>query len=453
MEKFFKHRYFLISLQFITLFAFVLIIYGAIGVYTDEPVFAKILRNTNFSNLLVWSYWWPILIVSAILFGRLWCSVCPIELVTSFFGKIGLKKTPNSFIKSGWISTLFYATILIIGIHTLAIHRIPQYMAFYMLILFVVAVIVGLIWEKRTFCTYVCPVGHLLGLYSLLSFKGLSVKSKDVCNTCKTKDCISKPNHYKQIGRSCTSELYPATITNNKDCILCGQCFKSCTKDNITIKNKWLSADLYTNIKLSWAEIYFFIMLSSFVIYEILSEWKVTKEILLYVPKTLAQVFDLSPEYFGILKAVLLFIVMPSIFYLLFAILKKLSSKEGLKEIYTKLVLIILPLTASMHLFKALLKTTSRIPYWEYVFGDSKGIETANYIMTDKSYLHKDILVSLSPIISLLAVVLIIGGLLISFNLIKKQKEENNISKLISILAVLLYASMFFITIIAWRFL
>ncbi|MCD6366492.1 MAG: 4Fe-4S binding protein, partial [Bacteroidales bacterium] len=109
INKLFKNRYFLTTIQFFVLTVFVLLIYGSIGITTKNPDFAKILRNTNLSNLIVWSYWWPLIIVTAIFFGRFWCSICPMELITSFFGKIGLRKKTNKFLKSGWVITLFYA--------------------------------------------------------------------------------------------------------------------------------------------------------------------------------------------------------------------------------------------------------------------------------------------------------------------------------------------------------
>jgi len=452
INSLFKHRYFLVSIQFITLAAFILIIYGGIGITTQDADFAKILRNTNLPNLIIWSYWWPMIIVTAIFFGRYWCSICPMELITSFLGRIGLKKKPGSFLKSGWVITLFYAIILILGIHTLAIHRIPQYMAIYMLVLFATAVIVGYIWEKRTFCTYVCPIGHLLGLYSLLSFNKLSVKDKAVCESCKTKDCINQKNHYNFAGRSCTSELYPPKINDNKDCILCGQCFNSCTKDNILINKRKFAADLFTDIQLKWAEIAFFIMVSGFVIYEILSEWKVTKPIVMAVPNWVNQALDIPGSATGTVKAVVLFVMLPSVFYATFALAKKWFSRETLKSSMTQLVLAILPITASMHLLKALLKTSSRIPYWKYVFNDPEGVDTATDILNNPGLLKNDFLINtISPILSVVAVILPILGLLLSLYVIKKRAHANNTSKLISLIAVLLYAGVFISTMVFWK--
>lgn len=451
INKLFKNSYFLISLQIVTLVVFVLLIYGGIGVATKDADFAKVLRNTNLSNLIVWSYWWPLIIVTAILFGRYWCSICPLELITTFFGKIGFRNKPGKLLKSGWVITVFYALILIVGIHTLAIHRIPQYMAIYMLILFAVAVLVGLIWEKRTFCTYVCPIGYLLGLYSLLSFSKLRVKDNAVCESCETKDCIHKKTHYKLNGRSCTSELYPPKISDNRNCILCGQCFKSCTHDNISIQKQKFAGG-FANVKLKWAEIIFFIIVSGFVVYEILSEWLVSKEIVMTVPNWINHSLNLSGNLTGTVNALVLFVVLPLVFYLVFVLAKKLLAGETYKNGFSQLVLAILPITASMHLLKALFKTTSRIPYWDYVFADPKGVETATRIMQDKSMLQNGVLDSfISPAIGIIAILLALAGLVLSLFLIGKQSHKNKLSRVFSIIAGIVYSSVFIITLIVWK--
>ncbi len=376
------------------------------------------------------------------------------ELITSFCGKIGLRKNPGTTLKSGWIITFYYTAILVLGIHTFAIHRIPHYMALYLLSLLAVAVIIGLIWEKRTFCTYVCPIGHLLGLYSLMSLSQLRVKNSVICKNCNTKDCIRKENHYKFTGRSCTSELYPATIPDNRQCLLCGQCHKSCPKDNIEISVRRPALDLFSNIELGWAEIFFFITVSGFVVYEVLSEWKPGKRILMFLPNIVNSSFT-TPEIFtGTVKAILLFLIIPTLFYSLFVLLRRLflTENEDLNRSFTRFVLAILPITAGMHILKSVLKTTARIPYWEFAISDPVGFQSAHAITGNVVTLNKTVPVALFPSISFIALFLILSAIIFSIVMIIKQKNEKNVVKTFTLLAVIIYGGVFFVSLLKWRF-
>ena len=123
-----------------------------------------------------------------------------------------------------------------------------------------------------------------------------------------------------------------------------------------------------------------------------------------------------------------------------------------MKLSFTQLVMAILPITASMHLLKAILKTSSRIPYWDFVFSDPKGVDSAQAIIDNPDLLDKSLLLGISPIISVLAILLPVAAFVLSMFIIRKQVFNSNLSKIVSIVAVLVYASLFIVSLIAWRF-
>ena len=147
IKTLYKSRLFPIAAQAVLILFLGAIVYGGLGVSSDDADFLLTLRNTNLSNLLVWSYWWPIIIIIAVLFGRHWCTVCPVEAVTSIASKLGLKKKPGKLLKSGWVITFFFAIVLVFGVHTFAIHRVPERMAVYLIVLVGLSVLAGLIWD------------------------------------------------------------------------------------------------------------------------------------------------------------------------------------------------------------------------------------------------------------------------------------------------------------------
>ncbi len=352
-----SRRWFPLLPQLTMLAAFSMLIAGGLGVTTRDAGFAKVLRNTNLANLLVWSYWWPIIIVAAVLFGRIWCMVCPMELVAALAVRIGLRRKVPRLLKSGWIITAFFTLILIVGIHTLSLHRIPRRMAFYLLMLLGAALLTSLIYEKRAFCSYVCPVGHLLGLYALVSPFEWRADDISVCKSCKTKDCVTKKNRYRMVGRSCTSNLYPATIRDNRDCLLCTQCLKACPNDNIRFSVRKPFADFFGPIELRPAQAGFVLLVAAFIVYEILSEWSVSKAFLTWVPQHLTSALGVTGSTAGFISAVVMFIVFPAVLLSVTVALAKIRPGAApIGTISTTLALLLIPTMASVHLLKAILK-------------------------------------------------------------------------------------------------
>lgn len=458
LSKLFKSWWFPLVPQVLMFLVFAMLIYGGINVSTDDSVFAKELRNTNLPNLVIWSFWWPLIIIAAILLGRVWCIVCPMELITSVAGRMGLRRKVPGLLKSGWVITIFYTLILIVGIHTLALHRIPQRMALYLLTLLAAAVVVGLIYEKRTFCGYVCPVGHLLGLYAFISPIEWRADDLSVCGSCKTKDCIAKKNHYRIVGRSCTSNLYPATIKDNQDCLLCTQCLKVCPYDNLRLSTRWPFADFFRAVELRAAQVGFIVLVSGFIVYEVLSEWPVSKAILKWIPEHLIDAFGITGPMTGFVSAIVMFIIFPGVLFLVVGALAKIASGPGKVSsgaVVKTFAFLLLPTMAGAHLIKSMLKMTSRIPYWPHAFSDPKGIATAQEIVDKTLVLDKSVTDALYPAISFAAAVVLLTALVATLLIFRRSaavQKLNPGARVIVFLGVLAYWGVFGFTIFKWRF-
>ncbi len=459
-----KRGYLSIGLKLMSLIAFGVLLWSGFSASSPDSDFLIQLRNTNLGNLVVWSLWWPMIIIAAILFGRVWCMVCPMELITTLCAKVGLRRKPSKFLASGWVITIFYFTVLLLGIQAFAIHRDPTYMAIYMLSIALLSVIVGLIFEKNTFCRYACPIGLLLGLYSKLSIFGLRVKRSDRCATCKDKSCIDKKYRYRVASKSCGVGLYPAKIESNSNCILCGGCVRSCSnyqakspstqRPNPTYKRTPFASGIFTQKALSWAEVAFLIMLSGFVISEVWTEWGVTKEILNSISAVIIEPLAIEIGQINkVIHGVVIFILLPLLFWFLpFLVAKLAGSTLKIADYLKHYSLSFIPIVAAAHFTKAMLKSTSRFDYYKHLASDINGIDTAQQIIDGQIVIAK-LPTEVNALISVVTIAAITLSIWLSFRVISKLNRDlfthraNNTLHLIP----LLYGAIFLVMMVIWR--
>ena len=135
----------------------------------------------------------------------------------------------------------------------------------------------AMLFERRSFCRYVCPVGGFIGLYSLVAPVELRVRDPLVCQEHRTKDCYLG----NAAGYGCPWLEQPWTMDRNASCGLCGECLRTCTKDNVTVNLRLPGSDLLVAHGWKLDEAYkAFIMLACAAIYPVvfLGPWGWLKE-------------------------------------------------------------------------------------------------------------------------------------------------------------------------------
>jgi len=381
LGRLFAYKWFPAALQVMTLLVFILLIVLGWGITTGDPAFAKILRNTNLANLLVWSFWWPLIIASSVLFGRLWCTVCPMELIQSVLNRVGLKKRLPKFLRSGWVITLLYAVVLVVGIKMFSIHRIPHRMSLYMIGLFGLTIVVSLVYEKRGFCTGFCPVGHLLGLYAMNAVMELRVRDRAVCDSCPDKPCVNKKRDYAWHGRACQSYLFPGSLRDNRDCILCTQCVKACPYGNVTVRFRRPLTDFAAKLRLTVPQIGFIVIVFVFAFSEIVTEWSRADTWLNAPYNALVGMLGLSPPWDAGAAGFLMFVATPFVVLALVSWLQGVFGRSGGPfSTLAAYIASFIPLIALVHFAKSVVKSVSRFQYVAGSLVDPPGIETARAV-------------------------------------------------------------------------
>ena len=124
------------------------------------------------------------------------------------------------------------------------------------------------------------------------------------------------------------------------------------------------------------------VIVFGFAFYEVVTEWKTGKSLLLALPKYLVSSLGISAPFDKTFTALILFFITPlvlvSTIYLIHSVLS--SRKTEFSSFFMALSAFI-PLIAATHVAKSIVKSVSRLQYVPGALGDLPGIQTAGALV------------------------------------------------------------------------
>ncbi|HSB89711.1 MAG TPA: 4Fe-4S binding protein [Anaerolineales bacterium] len=223
---------------------------GGLGLVIASGLLGTPVGSRSFAIVMVWIVWWAALMLVAVPWlGRAWCSVCPLPLPGEWLqrGVIGGPPRRGSGSARGlrwprrlrgmWVQN---GAFLAVAILSLPVLTQPRWTGILLVGLIVAAVALGLIFERRAFCRYVCPVGGFIGLYSQVAPVEVRVRDAAVCAAHTSKTCYTG----NESGYGCPWNVFPGSLQVNTYCGLCMECLRTCPHDNVAINLRPVGADL-----------------------------------------------------------------------------------------------------------------------------------------------------------------------------------------------------------------
>ncbi len=213
-------------------------------------------RQHNFALNLFWAWWWPLILLLFPIVGRLWCAFCPFMIYGEIVQKLSLKIFPRTLKKwprelaekwGGWF--LFGLFFLIFLWEELWNLENTAYLSSWLLLLITAgAVIFSLIFERRFWCRYLCPIGGMNGLFAKLSIVELRAQQGTCVAECTTYHCYKGGKGFGEgaTTNGCPIYSHPAQLSDNKDCVLCMTCLKACPHRSVELNLRPPGIELWT---------------------------------------------------------------------------------------------------------------------------------------------------------------------------------------------------------------
>jgi DNA-binding NtrC family response regulator/polyferredoxin len=187
----------------------------------------------NPAALISWALGWPILIVGSLFWARFWCSLCPIGVIANLAKKlVSLERPFPAFLKKHSDFLIAGAVLFIIWFETATnIRNSPMILGMLLVAMLLSAILVSMVYERQSWCLYLCGLGGMVGVLSKTSFIELRANSNVCISECSSNECFLGTSD----SEGCQFGHAGPRLRSNRVCRLCGQCVKNCPHGAISL--------------------------------------------------------------------------------------------------------------------------------------------------------------------------------------------------------------------------
>ncbi|WP_255681717.1 4Fe-4S binding protein [Natrinema sp. SYSU A 869] len=226
----FTNEYVQPAVNLVTVGLFVYAIYRAAVGPTESSV--------NFGTVAFFDLWWsPVMILSLLVFGRIWCFFCPLGAIVRFTQRFGLQRYFPMYTHRRWLVLGLPISILSLTAVTFALARWPMYkvgvaytprlVPSYWLAILAVAVGISLVYRRQAFCRYVCPATGVMSVTAKLSPLEISQRA--------------------ETGVRCATLEYGSEyLSTDRRCTACMKCTTERPDEDVELRFRWPGSKIVT---------------------------------------------------------------------------------------------------------------------------------------------------------------------------------------------------------------
>ncbi|MBU3177837.1 4Fe-4S binding protein [Clostridium estertheticum] len=334
-KKFIKSKWYPGIFQWPVALVFAFIVYELIAGPSDA--------HDNFGTAGTWVLWWPLLPILLLLFGRFWCIVCPFGLLNDVVQKfVGNNKPVPKFLRKYgiWIIDITFLMITWSD-HVWGVVENPRGSGILLLMITTAVIFSGALFERRTWCRYLCFLGGLSGNYSragIVELRG----TPEVCKNCKTSTCYKGTTEVP----GCPMFEFPKTMDSSAECNLCGNCVKNCPNDSIRISPRTPTKELW-DIKKPKIEVAFLaIVIMGIVFVQNITMLNIWGELL----HSLENILGTTNYYITFTVTFFIAMLIPVVLLLLTGLIAKKFNKASIMENFARFGYAVIPLDLAGHI-------------------------------------------------------------------------------------------------------